>query len=82
MSGPRRKPGTHRGRNKMFPTAPRTPFSASVFLLFVRVTFSHPAFTAVTRVQISVGDTEENRIAALLDSRWLQGTERNGIWVH
>ncbi len=29
-----------------------------------------------------VGDTEENRIAALLDSRWLQGTERNGIWAH
>jgi hypothetical protein len=28
-----------------------------------------------------VGETEENRIAALLDSRWLQRTERNGIWV-
>ena len=25
-----------------------------------------------------VGNTEENRIAALLDSRWLQRTERNG----
>jgi hypothetical protein len=29
-----------------------------------------------------VGDTQENRIAALLDSGWLQGTERNGIRVH
>jgi hypothetical protein len=29
-----------------------------------------------------LGDTEENRIAALLDSRWLQGTERSEIWVH
>ena len=28
-----------------------------------------------------VGETEENRIAALLGSRWLQRTERNGIWV-
>ena len=26
------KPGTHRGHNKVFPTAPRTPSSASVFL--------------------------------------------------
>ena len=33
----------------------RTPSSAFVFLLFVRVTFSHPAFTAVTRVQIPSG---------------------------
>src|ERR1700685_3356426 len=44
--------GTHRGHNKVFLAAPRTPSSAFVFPLFVRVTFSHPAFTAVTRVQI------------------------------
>ena len=48
-------PGTHRGHNKVFLAAPRTPSSASVFLWFLRVTFSYPAFTAVTRVQISSG---------------------------
>jgi hypothetical protein len=35
-----------RGHNKVFLAAPRTPSSASEFL---RVTFSQPAFTAVTR---------------------------------
>ena len=49
------RPGTNRGRNKVFLAAPRTPSSASVFLWFVRVTFSAPAFTAVTRVQIPSG---------------------------
>jgi hypothetical protein len=44
--------GTHRGHNKVFLAVPRTPPSAFVFLLFVRVTLSHPAFTAVTRFQI------------------------------
>ena len=39
----------------MFLPAPRTPSSASAFLWFVRVTFSHPAITAVTRVQIPSG---------------------------
>ena len=48
-------PGTHRGHNKLFLVAPRTPSSASAFLQFVIVTFSHPAFTAVTRVQIPSG---------------------------
>ena len=43
--------GTHRGHNKVFLAAPRTPSSASVFLWFLRVTFSHPAFTAETRVE-------------------------------
>ena len=47
--------GTHRGHNKVFLAAPRTPSSAPVLLWFVRVTFSHPAFTAVTRVQIPSG---------------------------
>jgi hypothetical protein len=47
--------GTHRGHNKVFLAVPRTPSSAFVFLLFVRVTLSHPAFTAVTRVQIPSG---------------------------
>src|SRR5271156_5338273 len=51
--------GTHRGHNKMFLAAPRTPSSASVFLWFVRVTFSHPAFTAVTRVQIPSGTPDQ-----------------------
>jgi 6-phosphogluconolactonase len=39
----------------VFLPAPRTPSSASVFLELVRVTFSYPAFTAVTRVQIPSG---------------------------
>ncbi len=39
--------GTHRGHNKVFLDAPRMPSSASAFVI---VTFSHPAFTAVTRV--------------------------------
>ena len=43
------------GHNKVFLAAPRTPSSESVFLWFLRVTFSHPAFTAVTRVQIPSG---------------------------
>jgi hypothetical protein len=34
---------------KVFLAAPRTPSSASVFLWLVRVTFSHPAFTAITQ---------------------------------
>jgi hypothetical protein len=50
-----KRPGTHRGHNKVFLPVPRTPSSASVFLSFVRVTFSHPAFTAVTRVQTPSG---------------------------
>ncbi len=41
--------------NKVFLAAPRTPSSASASLWFVRVTFSVPAFTAVTRVQIPSG---------------------------
>ncbi len=48
-------PGTHRGHNKVFLAAPSTPSSASASLQFVTVTFSHPAFTAVTRVQIPSG---------------------------
>src|SRR5882762_10685728 len=43
--------GTHRRHNKVSLAAPRTPSSASVFLWFLRVTFSHPAFTAETRVE-------------------------------
>lgn len=45
--------GTQWGHNKVFLAAPRTPSSASVFLRFVRVTFSYPAFTAVTHIRIS-----------------------------
>jgi hypothetical protein len=49
MSSTADLPGTHRGHNKVFLAAPRTPSSASVFLWLVRVTFSHPAFTAITQ---------------------------------
>ena len=40
-----KRPGTHRGHNKVFLAARRTPSSASAFLWFIRVTFSYPAFT-------------------------------------
>ena len=46
---PDAQPGTHRGHINLFLTALGTPSSASVFLWFLRVTFSHPAFTAETR---------------------------------
>ena len=48
-------PGTHRGHNKVFlPLLERHPVRPRSCSL-LRVKFSHPAFTAVTRVQIPSG---------------------------
>ena len=51
MSARHIRPGTHRGHINLFLAVPRTPSSASVFLYFAEVPFSHPAFTTETRVE-------------------------------
>jgi hypothetical protein len=67
-----KRAGTHRGHNKVFLAAPSTPSSASASLQFVRVTFSDPAFTAVTRVQIPSGTptSSDTHFLVTIESRW------------
>jgi len=56
--------GTHRGHMNLFRAVPRTPSGASESLFFNAVPFGHPAFTALTRVQIPWGTPTESRAKA------------------